>query len=807
MGIEGFFNSLSKEHSIVGNITHSNKIKCKYLFLDFNAIIHNISEYTTKHINKLMKQYLINVNQGIDFDNDIIIDLFNLQENFNTFQPTNEDEIYNLFSKVFTNETINELVTNNINKFIYYLLENRIDTSDLELLYMSIDGVPSKAKIIQQRKRGFVGKFISDTKKKILKQNMNKLNVKSDAFNKNPYNLYKFETNKVSFNKILIKPGTGFMIKLHKNFLSKEFQKKVKSHGNINIIVDGFKNPGEAEHKIVNYITDNNLKEDVVINSPDADVINLLLNLNIKNLSIMRFNQQKSELGKEFDTFIFEKIDINSLKNYILEYLESRIKFDKSKKDNYIKDIIVLYAFFGNDFIAKLESINVRFDIDILYKIYTKVYNKLNKNLLLKKDKYFINIKFLKEYFRILANYENDNLRKNYIRKKYNRLGKLSNIIQKYQSFYSNKYNNNFEIISFIEKYNNARLFDLLNDGIDVTPFLDRGLLSKNELDLKIMKLKKDISDKELIIKAKKDNLINKIHKKMESSDLFSNFTDENGFLILKKNQVTLKDPFHKKKTLDFNELEKNYYKLEQLLEEHLHYNYELKLTKDVNTYKNQFYKKFLRDTPENVCENFIQMLIWIVDVYVNQEIRNGEYYKYFKSPFCSDIYNFLNNDYKVRKEVSIGFTPTPLEQTFLVTPIDLKNVKKSVDVLLEDSYSEEVKEKISDAIKNKMKGYIINDIYFKDGITLECFDVKYINQCHAFNEDKLFDKYDEFITEFRKHVPINLQKANTQVGGAYFMKYLFNYSKYKNLYYETRDLQYKNIYKSYKRKMNRLIG
>ena len=180
---------------------------------------------------------------------------------------------------------------------------------------------------------------------------------------------------------------------------------------------------------------------------------------------------------------------------------------------------------------------------------------------------------------------------------------------------------------------------------------------------------------------------------------------------------------------------------------------------------------------------------------------------KYFKSPFCSDIYNFLNNDYKVRKEVSIGFTPTPLEQTFLVTPIDLKNVKKNVDVLLEDSYSEEVKEKISDAIKNKMKGYIINDIYFKDGITLECFDVKYINQCHAFNEDKLFDKYDEFITEFRKHVPINVQKANTQVGGAYFMKYLFNYSKYKNLYYETRDLQYKNIYKSYKRKMNRLIS
>ena len=43
---------------------------------------------------------------------------------------------------------------------------------------------------------------------------------------------------------------------------------------------------------------------------------------------------------------------------------------------------------------------------------------------------------------------------------------------------------------------------------------------------------------------------------------------------------------------------------------------------------KVNFIKSFLRDTPDNVCENFIQMLIWIVDVYVNQEIRNGEYYK-----------------------------------------------------------------------------------------------------------------------------------------------------------------------------------
>ena len=44
MGIEGFFNSI-KKYSLITKLDKNNKLKkTKYLFLDFNSIIHNISQ-------------------------------------------------------------------------------------------------------------------------------------------------------------------------------------------------------------------------------------------------------------------------------------------------------------------------------------------------------------------------------------------------------------------------------------------------------------------------------------------------------------------------------------------------------------------------------------------------------------------------------------------------------------------------------------------------------------------------------------------------------------------------------------------
>ena len=54
MGIERFFNSIKSKYNIVKDLKYPyKKIKTKYLFFDFNSIIHNISQKIISDINKL----------------------------------------------------------------------------------------------------------------------------------------------------------------------------------------------------------------------------------------------------------------------------------------------------------------------------------------------------------------------------------------------------------------------------------------------------------------------------------------------------------------------------------------------------------------------------------------------------------------------------------------------------------------------------------------------------------------------------------------------------------------------------------
>lgn len=800
MGINGFFNSLNKRYNITDKISDDHKILCKYLILDFNAIIHNISEYVIKHINKLLKLYLIHTNQGIDFDKTISNEL-NISNYFENFNPKNEDEIYTFFNNLLTIEFVNTIIFQKIQDYIIYILNNCCITDKLELLYICIDGVPSKAKIITQRKRGFVGKFISTEKKKILKNIKNLINIEPDTFNNLPYNHYKFHNNQISFNKNFIKPATDFMIKLVQDLKSKEFFQKIRSIGNIKIMIDDFNNPGEAEHKFIQYILNNGLNKDVCVHSPDADLIILLLNLQIENLSLMRFNQQHSNLEDSFENFLIEEINLNKFKNYLFELVKDDIKINDDMKHSCILDISMLYSFFGNDFIANIESLTV-YNIDYIPLIYSQVYNKLKKNLIIKTTKYIINSEFLTEIFKILSENENTNLKQIIISSKYKNIDKLKKNISRYSDFYLNNSIEDIDIIEFVDKYNNSRILDLFNEKKNIDSILKKKILNRDYLEFSDVEAT-DLSDKEILKFVKK----NKFY--LESSDLFSNFVDKNtGLIIIKKNLETLNSWYHKNNVKDLDLFEKEIYKLDKLLEENLHFYYEVKLTSNIKKYKKEFYKKFIpkQITIEQICQNYIQMLAWIVDTYINQNIRLGEYYQFYKAPFCEDIYNFLKKKIKLENKKSVGFTPTPLEHLLLVTPLDLNSLENNLKNLLDTSYSDATIKKIIDVFQNKLDGHIVSDLFYKNGITLDCFDSRFIGACHVYNEHTLFDKYDEFITQFRKNLPIENQESISQFGGTLSIKYIMKISKYKNKYYETRDIKYKHIYKSYKRKLFRLI-
>ena len=130
MGIERFFSAINKNFDIVSLMSNIKKLKTDVFFIDFNSIIHYVS---SKYI------------------------------------KDNYDE--------------NTLILH-IKNYVDDLLEN----VECNLVYIALDGVPSISKILEQKKRSFIGDLIEElVKKKPL-----------------PF----------SFNKSLIKPGTKFMRKI-----------------------------------------------------------------------------------------------------------------------------------------------------------------------------------------------------------------------------------------------------------------------------------------------------------------------------------------------------------------------------------------------------------------------------------------------------------------------------------------------------------------------------------------------------------------------------------------------------------------
>lgn len=165
-------------------------------------------------------------------------------------------------------------------------------------LYIAIDGVAPKAKMIQQRYRRY----------------------KSSLENK------EWDTNAIT-------PGTEFMKKLARKL--KIYSKKFNLQ---EIIINDAFIPGEGEHKILQYMKEHPTEESSCIHGLDSDLIMLLLTLDQPNLYIYR--QQQDEIAPHY-------VDIDC--------------FRRELGETPIKDYIYLCFMAGNDFLPHLPSIEIKF--------------------------------------------------------------------------------------------------------------------------------------------------------------------------------------------------------------------------------------------------------------------------------------------------------------------------------------------------------------------------------------------------------------------------------------------------------------
>ena len=288
-----------------------------------------------------------------------------------------------------------------IEKVLEYITELTNYVKPTKGLFIAIDGVAPVAKIKQQRSRRF--KSVHD---KVL---FDKIRSK---YNKDIPNYW---------NNSAITPGTLFMEKLH-NALMKYCKEQT-----LHIIYSSCNTPAEGEHKLLQFIRDNqknNIDHSYVLYGLDADLIFLALSTNSDKIYLLR---EANQMNKNEPDGKLNYVSIKIMKECIVEtmkneYLENLIEPIEVKLDNnnLINDFIFLCYLLGNDFLPHLNALDINKNgIEELLMSYMQVFfelqtNKDNYLLDINKNKIKINEVFLKKLIANLASKEEQILRDHY---------------------------------------------------------------------------------------------------------------------------------------------------------------------------------------------------------------------------------------------------------------------------------------------------------------------------------------------------------------------------------------------------------
>lgn len=276
---------------------------------------------------------------------------------------------FETLKEINTDINIERLENKMINNVIIYL-EKLIDLAEpKKCIYLAIDGVAPVAKMKQQRLRRY--KSINDKK---LFDSIRKKHKKDIPF---------------FWNNSAITPGTEFMKKLTDklNKWSIEYKEKTK----LEIIFSSSEEPAEGEHKILQYIKKNGINENCyVVYGLDADLIFLMLTLNLNNIYLMREAQNMENKDKSNG---INFVSIGIMKDCIFDSVQSLlIKTDVNyinlDKINVINDFIFICYLMGNDFLPHIPALDIYNNaIDKLLECYVEtvllngyIINKTNKN-------------------------------------------------------------------------------------------------------------------------------------------------------------------------------------------------------------------------------------------------------------------------------------------------------------------------------------------------------------------------------------------------------------------------------------------
>lgn len=765
MGVLEFFGTLIKNDITATSIRSDfrDKLPVNHLFLDFNSIIHVSSQKITADVNIFLQLVLKNLYNHRAINNDIFTEIFqkykmqHIQAKIN--QNTKPEDVVTMFKQHFTDKYLDTLIITLVINSVLHIVRTYCQNKTIKTLLLAIDGVPSKGKMVEQKQRRYMGAIIEEYKKKLLSKYKDYLLGQQDY-------TYMAIKDGVKWNRNKITPGTAFMHKLVNYLLSEKIQSKMKTNRpELEIIVSDMYEVGEGEKKIVNYVnkyyTDTN--DTIMIYSPDADVILLCMLLPVKKLYMLRHNQQVSmQTGGN----IYDLIDVKMLKSNISYYINNNPNSSKEQFDidriNY--DIVCISTLFGNDFVPKIETLNVKKGFQDIMDAYLETLLELkDKGYYLVKNKkddgqYTLNFTFLKHIIRRLLPEEDDFIKHNNLYTEYITIGQIKYVFD-YVEINSENLVSIFN--GFRQEYEDLK--NLIKNNGNFTYFETHdqfmGSLKKSAIvaiDGQAVNTSY-LSNKEMI------KLLKDFYRK------YRDFPRLNINLNTWSHSIT--DYKHKKLIKDkhYNEYQKEVYKFENMLDEYyIKFNAQpLVLTKNkINDYYSDYFGINLLEKNGNltkeadqVMHDYLEGMLWVFNYYFNDKTYiNWWFYEHERAPLLRHFSMFLdsinleyftnvyqNLDTYHVKEFKNYFNP--VEQLIYVSPMTEDIIR-----LLPSNYRKYI---TSDNLDPFLKNYFLdvkevanrlwNEKVSKD---VNCHSIPYFNKCliksigkPSSSDDKLFLK------------------------------------------------------------------
>lgn len=652
MGIEQFFSSLeantiNSKHKFT--YKSSKPIKGPNLFIDFNSIVYITSSAIVNDLNYLVYNNI--------YKKPIDDKVKQILADYNLSKVSDVDKL-----------NINQIVLDKIVEYIKFIVTQLTDANTLDLIYIAIDGVPNKNKMIEQRKRRYMAAIINEYKKELFDK------YSDDLDN----NRYHYETSKIYWSKNNITPGTEFMLQLNLLLQSSRFELLLKQlcPNLTKYIYNGPYIFGEGEKKIMDYIY-THLSDNYIIYSPDSDMTILslaLLSHHNCNIKLLRHNQQQND---------YDIIDINALSHNIMTFVNSVDSNHGLEESVIIRDLSFIMTIFGNDYIPKIESFDVKYDFLLMVRAYIDVIIRENRSLISRNlDKYVLNDFILKHIIIELSSHEESHLQRKYL---------ISN--------YSN--------------YQNIKK--------------DLGAIDDNFID----KLKYAITDPNILSKLTNLNV-----------DLVDKSIKANKLVILKKNALSLDNEkyYDRFKKQNFDTVyDRELFKLDNMLDQYTTY-FNAQLTDiskisviNQNSKLNLYIEPFIESTKryyttkfhgtdiKTVVRKYLEGLVWVFNYYFNDykliNKPNLWYYEYDHAPLLTSITkHFLDNDIKKFSdydyETNIKLYFNPFEHFVYVSPLRLLNLP---------DYIKKYERFVPDIKKKLTSGKLIN-----------CNNALYLTKCHV---------------------------------------------------------------------------